>query len=152
MARSKNDRRDFLKTAAGSAVALVASSTAPVVRAQQAEPASASAKAGVVDPGDNRYTRGMAEYVAQLRYEQIPAEVVDRWTALRATSTSGVPLRSASRSTSRRYVSRVAASISAYAPAGKEWIPPELPGALGGALFQMMVFSFQTVSATPLTS
>jgi aconitate decarboxylase len=84
------NRRNFLRIAAGSAAALVAGA-----------PAVSGADAGVIpaeiqksedtkpvaapNPGKspapvtgNPYTQGMANFVAGLRYEQIPAEVLDR--------------------------------------------------------------------------
>src|SRR5579872_1789055 len=63
------ERRNFLQLAAGSAAALATS--VPRMEAQQAE--------GAVNAGgDNPYTRGMADFVADLRYDQIPAEVIER--------------------------------------------------------------------------
>src|ERR1700674_1885725 len=84
------DRRNFLKIAAGSAAALVAS--APGARAHEtsARPPheQTSEVAKKVDapaaerttetPADNPYTQGMAAFVSGLRYEQIPEEVIDR--------------------------------------------------------------------------
>src|SRR3977135_3690457 len=84
------DRRNFLKIAAGSAAALVAS--APRVGAQKnsARPSheQTSEEAKKVDApaterttetsADNPYTQGMAGFVSGLRYEQIPTEVIDR--------------------------------------------------------------------------
>src|SRR4051794_36538150 len=68
-------RRGFLKIAAGSAAALVAgASTLGAQDPQSAPPATANA----AEAGDNRYTRGMAAFVSELRYERIPAEVIDR--------------------------------------------------------------------------
>jgi len=60
------ERRNFLQIAAGAA-ALVTS--VPRVEAQEG-----AANAG----GDNPYTRGMADFVAGLRYDQIPTEVIER--------------------------------------------------------------------------
>jgi aconitate decarboxylase len=83
------DRRNFLKFAAGSAAALVAS--APKVGAQKnsARPShEQTSEAMKVDvpateratetTADNPYTQGMAAFVSGLRYEQIPKEVIDR--------------------------------------------------------------------------
>jgi len=84
------DRRNFLKIAAGSAAALVAS--APRVGAQEnsARPSheQTSEEGKKVDApaterttetsADNPYTQGMATFVSGLRYEQIPKEVIDR--------------------------------------------------------------------------
>ena len=83
------DRRNFLKIAAGGAAAIV--STSPLATAQTnnspaaavqtskadqktGAPAQSAAEAG----GDNPYTRGMAEFVSQLRYDRVPGEVVER--------------------------------------------------------------------------
>ena len=74
MAESKPgsvDRRSLLKIAAGSAAALV--TPVPKVSAQTPKP-DANDQAG----GDNPYTRGMAEWVADLRYDRIPPEVIER--------------------------------------------------------------------------
>jgi aconitate decarboxylase len=83
------DRRHFLKIAASGA-ALAAG--VPTAVAQEAGSAR-SAKQALTDakksdapskepaaetPDDNPYTRGMAEFVSALRYERIPAEVIDR--------------------------------------------------------------------------
>src|SRR5258708_14152208 len=84
------DRRNFLKIAAGSGAALVA--TAPGVGAQVtgARPTEEQKREGAkkVDapatertteaPADNPYTQGMAAFVSGLRYERIPEEVIDR--------------------------------------------------------------------------
>ena len=72
------ERRNFLQIAAGSAAALVTS--APTVGAQQTEPQrSANATEGTANAGgDNPYTRGMADFVAGLRYDQIPTGVIER--------------------------------------------------------------------------
>src|SRR5437899_11914737 len=84
------ERRDFLQSAAGSAVALV--TPVPRMEAQQTESqrsagrvSSESGKADTKDTegaanagGDNPYTRGMADFVAGLRYDQIPTEVIER--------------------------------------------------------------------------
>ena len=71
-------RRNFLKIAAGSAAALVA--PRPKLGAQEDESQrSASQTGGAVQAGgDNPYTRGLAEFVAGLRYDRIPAEVIER--------------------------------------------------------------------------
>ena len=58
------ERRNFLQIAAGSAAALVTG--VPRVEAQETE-----SQAG----GDDPYTRGMADFVAGLRYDQIPTAV-----------------------------------------------------------------------------
>ena len=93
MAGTENDsleRRGFLQIAAGTAAALAAS--APEIEAQTtAQPGAAGrganesstaapkdAEGGANAGGDNPYTRGMADFVAGLRYEQIPPEVIDR--------------------------------------------------------------------------
>src|SRR6266571_2020039 len=68
------ERRNFLQIAAGSAAALVTS--VPTVEAQEG-----TANAG----GDNPYTRGMADFVAGLRYDQIPTEVIERIKLLIST-------------------------------------------------------------------
>jgi 2-methylcitrate dehydratase PrpD len=66
---SSLERRNFLQIAAGSAAALV--TPVPKIQAQQTE--------GAVNAGgDNPYTRGMADFVAALRYDQIPTEVSER--------------------------------------------------------------------------
>ncbi len=75
------ERRNFLQIAAGSAAALVTS--VPTVEAQQTEPqrsaAGANATEGTANAGgDNPYTRGMADFVAGLRYDQIPTGVIER--------------------------------------------------------------------------
>src|SRR5260370_36219985 len=59
------ERRNFLQIAAGSAAALVTS--VPRMEAQEG-----AANAG----GDNPYTRGMADFVSGLRYDQIPTEAI----------------------------------------------------------------------------
>jgi 2-methylcitrate dehydratase PrpD len=75
------ERRNFLQIAAGSAAALV--TTVPTVEAQQTEPQRSAA--GTKDTegaanagGDNPYTRAMADFVAGLRYDQIPTAVIER--------------------------------------------------------------------------
>lgn len=69
------NRRGFLKIAAGSAAALVAgASTSDAQEKKIDAPATATA----AEPGDNPYTRGMAQFVSDLRYERIPGEVIDR--------------------------------------------------------------------------
>src|SRR5207245_2068808 len=84
------DRRNFLKIAAGSAAALVAS--APKANAQGAgarlseEQALVGAKKVDVrttaraaeTAASNPYTQGMAAFVSELRYERIPGEVIER--------------------------------------------------------------------------
>src|SRR6202166_1960088 len=84
------DRRNFLKIAAGSAAALVASAPRASAQENNARPSheQMSEEAKKVDvpaterttetPADNPYTQGMAEFVSGLRYEQIPEEVIDR--------------------------------------------------------------------------
>jgi aconitate decarboxylase len=72
---SSSNRRDFLKIAAGGAASVVAGASASEAQERNVDtPATASA----AEAGDNPYTRGMAEFVSELRYERIPAEVIDR--------------------------------------------------------------------------
>jgi aconitate decarboxylase len=61
------DRRNFLRIAASSAAALVAS--VPKANGQES---------GGETAGSNPYTQGMAAFVSGLRYERIPGEVIDR--------------------------------------------------------------------------
>src|SRR3984893_247307 len=84
------DRRNFLKIAAGSAAALVASAASASTQENSARPSHEQTPEEVkkVDapaterttegPADNPYTQGMAAFVSGLRYEQIPQEVIDR--------------------------------------------------------------------------
>ncbi len=67
-----SDRRIFLKLAASGAATLAAPGSR--LRAQQTGSQLSTAAAG----GDNPYTHGMADFVAVLRYERIPAEVIER--------------------------------------------------------------------------
>jgi aconitate decarboxylase len=69
-------RRNFLKIAAGSAAVLA--TPEPRVSAQEPKPAAKDTGAAAEAGGDNPYTRGMAEFVAGLRYDRIPAEVIER--------------------------------------------------------------------------
>src|ERR1700730_3657624 len=69
-------RRNFLKIAAGSAAALA--TPEPRVDAQEPKAAAKDAPGAAEAGGDNPYTRGMAEFVAGLRIDQIPAEVIER--------------------------------------------------------------------------
>src|SRR5258708_357979 len=84
------DRRNFLKLAAGSAAALVAS--APRASAQETgvRPSEAHTFEGAKKvnvptteraaetAAGNPYTQGMAAFISGLRYERIPEEVIDR--------------------------------------------------------------------------
>jgi MmgE/PrpD N-terminal domain len=84
------DRRNFLKIAAGSAVALVANAPgvgAQVTGARTTEEQKSEGAKKVDVPtserasetvADNPYTQGMAAFVSGLRYEQIPGDVIDR--------------------------------------------------------------------------
>src|SRR3982074_285861 len=83
------DRRNFLKFAAGSAAALVASAPKVGAKKNSARPShEQTSEAMKVDvpateratetTADNPYTQGMAAFVSGLRYEQIPKEVIDR--------------------------------------------------------------------------
>jgi 2-methylcitrate dehydratase PrpD len=84
------DRRNFLKIAAGSAAALVASAPKAGARETGARLSEQQAlegakKVDVVTPAraaetaaGNPYTQGMAAFVSGLRYERIPAEVIER--------------------------------------------------------------------------
>ncbi|HEV2522246.1 MAG TPA: MmgE/PrpD family protein [Candidatus Acidoferrales bacterium] len=93
MVKSKEDsvdRRNFLKIAAGSAAALVASASTVSAQQNSARPfheqtlvdtkkVDAPATGHTSEtPADNPYTQGMATFVSGLRYEQIPEEVIDR--------------------------------------------------------------------------
>jgi hypothetical protein len=94
MAKSEEnsvDRRNFLKIAAGSAAALVASAPRASAQETSARPSdeqmSGEAKKKVDAPATERtpetpvgnpYTQGMAAFVSGLRYEQIPEEVIER--------------------------------------------------------------------------
>src|ERR1700739_3079368 len=83
-------RRNFLKIAAGSAAALVASAPKASARGTGARPSGEQAPAvakkvdGVTTAraaettAGNPYTQGMAAFVSGLRYERIPAEVIER--------------------------------------------------------------------------
>ena len=66
-------RRRFLKAAAGSAASLILPETQTA-----AQNAKTSAETGAAAVQDNPFTRGMAEFVAGLRYEKIPPEVIER--------------------------------------------------------------------------
>ena len=75
------ERRNFLQIAAGSAAALA--TPLPRAEAQQAEPqrsaAGTSATEGAANAGeDNPYTRGRADFVAGLRYDQLPTAGLER--------------------------------------------------------------------------
>ena len=84
------DRRNFLKIAGGSAAALVASASQASARGTSAhfseeqalegtKKVDAPTAARAADTGvGNPYTQGMAAFVSGLRYERIPAEVIDR--------------------------------------------------------------------------
>src|ERR1700686_2269149 len=84
------DRRNFLKIAAGSAAALVASAPRASAQENSARPSheQVSEEAKKIDAPaterttetltDNPYTQGMAAFVSGLRYEQIPEEVIER--------------------------------------------------------------------------
>ena len=76
--RDPSDRRDFLKIAAGGAAAIVAGVGPSIVSEARAQGAEQTAAATAAEPADNRYTRRMAEFVSQLRYEDLPADVIDR--------------------------------------------------------------------------
>src|SRR6202162_4594450 len=69
-------RRNFLRIAAGSAAALA--TPEPRAGAQEPRPAAKDTGGAAEAGGDNPYTRGMAEFVAGLRYDRIPAEVIER--------------------------------------------------------------------------
>jgi len=69
-----SDRRNFLKIAGASAAALVT----PKAGAQEPKPAAKDTGGAAEAGGDNPYTRGMAEFVAGLRYDRIPGEVIER--------------------------------------------------------------------------
>src|SRR5580704_7269030 len=68
-------RRNFLKIAASAAVL---ATPEPRVGAQEPKPAAKDTGGAAEAGGDNPYTRGMAEFVAGLRYDQIPTEVIER--------------------------------------------------------------------------
>jgi 2-methylcitrate dehydratase PrpD len=68
------ERRSFLHIAGGATAALVAAQVAEA----QTTAAPANSETGANAGGDNPYTRGMADFVAGLRYERIPPEVVER--------------------------------------------------------------------------
>jgi aconitate decarboxylase len=82
------NRRNFLKIAAGSAAGVVAGAPPMVAREMNASFSDAEIlrRPPAIEPvpepaeaaGDNPYTRGMAEFVAGLRYERIPTEVIER--------------------------------------------------------------------------
>ena len=84
------DRRNFLKIAAGSAAALVASAPSASAQENSARPSHEQISEGAMKadasatertnetPSNNPYTQGMAAFVSGLRYEQIPNEVIDR--------------------------------------------------------------------------
>ena len=83
------DRRNFLKVAAGSAAALVASAPSSGRTKAGARPSTIKRPRrprkpmrrpliGPLRSRRNPYTQSMAAFVSGLRYEQIPAEVIDR--------------------------------------------------------------------------
>jgi 2-methylcitrate dehydratase PrpD len=85
------DRRNFLKITAGTAAALVASAPRAGGQENSDRPSnkqtSGERKTKVDAPAgertaersaNNPYTQGMAAFISGLRYEQIPAEVIDR--------------------------------------------------------------------------
>jgi aconitate decarboxylase len=72
---NSSNRRDFLKIAAGSAAAMVAGASTLGAQEKKGE---APPTAIAAEAGDNPYTRGMAAFVSELRYERIPADVIDR--------------------------------------------------------------------------
>jgi aconitate decarboxylase len=84
------DRRNFLKIAAGSAAALVASAPGASAHETSARPSEEqtfegakkvdlpTAERAAETAAGNPYTQGMAAFVSGLRYERIPEEVIDR--------------------------------------------------------------------------
>ena len=73
---NSSNRRRFLKIAASGAAALVAGASPSDGQEKNvaAPTTKTTAEAGI----DNPYTRGMAAFVSELRYERIPGEVIDR--------------------------------------------------------------------------